>query len=575
MLRIAVTERFAALRRLLALEGCVERDDWGAAFDRIVSGLAESADGSRRPAAAQGDRSPKVLMVLFHFPPLGGVSMPRNVYNVRYLPRFGWTPVVLAPQDVGGAIDPDALALVPPDTPILRARNLEPRHIRGVVSWLRRMALRSRRIRAARAAPGSARRVGSTAVTKGRPSGEPAATHAPALLWRLHRLLAFPDSQVGWLPFAVVAAIRAYRVSPFDVVYSTSAPITSHLVAGIVKRLTGVPWVAEFRDPWRGNPVTHAIAGPGPWLHRRMQARLERWIVRSADRLVFVSPSTTRLYRQRYPDAATMVTITNGHDRSETIMPSVRVERGRYRIVWTGTLDRPDELLVFLQAVDALLTRVPALADNSRSTSTETCPTLARRSGPGSQRSERLVEAVRFHGFVPRRVALQAVADADAALVMLGSGPGMGQFVPGKLFDYLGQSKQVLAVLPPGDARDILDELDWGVIADPDVTEIGRAIERLMALPPPARVPIRKGNTIGSRLPGGWRIHSARQPRTLARRTRGAWNRGERSPSRGLAPPSAWAPLAAWLIVASASSAWLHWPLWQRGKACCRQPSAW
>ena len=305
----------------------------------------------------QGDQSPKVLMVLFHFPPLGGVPMPRNVYNVRYLPRFGWTPVVLAPRDVAGATDPDALALVAPDTPILRARSLEPHHFRGVVSWLRRMARILRRDQGARVALGIVRQVGGTAGVQRQPTGKRPLAQAPAQLWRLHRLLAFPDSQVGWLPFAVIAAIRAYRVSPFDVVYSTSAPVTSHLVAGIIKRLTGVPWVAEFRDPWRGNPVTHAIAGRGPWLHRRMQARLERWIVRSADQIVFVSPSTTRLYRRRYPDAATMVTITNGHDRSETIVPAVRVERGRYRIVWTGTLDRPDELLVFLQAVDALLTR--------------------------------------------------------------------------------------------------------------------------------------------------------------------------------------------------------------------------
>jgi glycosyltransferase involved in cell wall biosynthesis len=258
-------------------------------------------------------------------------------------------------------------------------------------------------------------------------------------------------------------------------------------VAGIVARLGRLPWVAEFRDPWRGNPVTDAIAGGAPWLHRRMQARLERWIIRSADQIVFVSPSTTRLYRLRYPDAATMVTIPNGHDRSEIVVPSARVERGRYRIVWTGTLDRPDELLVFLQAVDALLTRVPDLAKQLEidfyGNVSDSCTAIWSR----FEARGRLVEAVRFHGFVPRRVALQAVADADAALVMLGSGPGMGQFVPGKLFDYLGQSKQVLAVIPPGDARDILDELNWGVVADPDVTEIGRALERLIALPPPAR----------------------------------------------------------------------------------------
>jgi len=413
--------------------------------------------------------------------------MPRNVYNVRYLPRFGWTPVVLAPRDVAGATDPDALALVPPDTSIYRARTLEPRHVRGIVSFVRHIMRVPRRFQNARLMRGGARQFGSAEDIERWPRGERARTPAPAQLWRLHRLLAFPDSQVCWLPFAVVAALRAYRVSPFDVVYSTSAPVTSHVVAGIVKRLTGVPWVAEFRDPWRGNPVTHAIAGRGPWLHRRLQARLERWILRSADRLVFVSPSTTRLYRRRYPDAATMVTITNGHDQSETIVPAARVERGRYRIVWTGTLDRPDELQVFLQAVDALLTRSPGLAKQLEidfyGNVSDACKAIWARFGACGQ----LVETVRFHGFVPRRVALQAVADADAALVLLGSGPGMGQFVPGKLFDYLGQNKEVLAVLPPGDARDILNELRWGVVADPDVTDIGGAIERLTALPPPGR----------------------------------------------------------------------------------------
>ena len=157
----------------------------------------------------------------------------------------------------------------------------------------------------------------------------------------------------------------------------------------------------------------------------------------------------------------------------------MRVERGRYRIVWTGTLDRPDQLLVFLQAVDALLTRIPALADQLEidfyGNVSGSCKAIWARFAA----CDRLVEAVRFHGFVPRRVALQALADADAALVMLGAGPGMEQFVPGKLFDCIGQNKQVLAVLPRGDARDILEELDWGIIANPDVAAIGRAVERL------------------------------------------------------------------------------------------------
>jgi hypothetical protein len=82
---------------------------------------------------------------------------------------------------------------------------------------------------------------------------------------------------------------------------------------------------------------------------------------------------------------------------------------------------------------------------------------------------------------------MDALASADAALILLGGGPGMGLFIGGKLFDYLGQDRQILAMLPPGDSRDILLSLDWGVICDPDPADVERAIERLITIPPPDR----------------------------------------------------------------------------------------
>jgi glycosyltransferase involved in cell wall biosynthesis len=220
-----------------------------------------------------------------------------------------------------------------------------------------------------------------------------------------------------------------------------------------------------------------------------LQSRIERWIVHSADQLVFLSPSTARVYRRRYPHAAAMAVITNGHDATEVIeRKATNNAAGRYRIVWTGELYRPAELAMFLEAIKLLIDRRPALGDTLAvdffGHVTDECNAIADR----FSRDGSLAGVIRFHGFVPRRAALQEVADADAALVMLGSGAGVGQFVPGKLFDYLGQNKQVLAVLPPGDARDILEELNWGVIADPDVEQIGRAIERLIELPTAQRL---------------------------------------------------------------------------------------
>jgi hypothetical protein len=63
----------------------------------------------------------------------------------------------------------------------------------------------------------------------------------------------------------------------------------------------------------------------------------------------------------------------------------------------------------------------------------------------------------------------------------------MEVFVGGKLYEYLGQNLQILAVLPPGDAKDVLTGLDWGVIAEPEASSIADALERLVFSPEPDR----------------------------------------------------------------------------------------
>ena len=442
----------------------------------------DAGDRAEMPGAAdRGAAEPEialparvVLMVMYHFPPIGGVSMARNVANVRYLPRHGWKPVVLTARTAGELVDAGAASLVPPGVRVIRAWCPEPAILGPAVGALRGIAAR-------RQAPDSGpAQVGGDLTTAD--GSSPATT--PSIFNRMRRLAFFPDNQVAWLPFAVVGGVRAARSARVDAVYSTSSPVTAHLVAGLVSRLVGIAWVAEFRDPWVGNPVAEAL----PWFHRRLRARLERWVVRSADRLVFLSPSTARTYRRRYPLEGITTVITNGHDRLEVVPQGEERRAGPYRIVWAGSLYRPTELAAFLEALANLAERRPSLANELDVAFYGEVEATCRATADAWLRRPAVASIVRFPGFVSRQVALHAIADADAALVMLGDGPGMGQFVPGKLFDYLGQNKQILAVLPPGDARDILSELDWGVVADPDPESVASTIERLLAMPAPTRL---------------------------------------------------------------------------------------
>ncbi len=137
----------------------------------------------------------------------------------------------------------------------------------------------------------------------------------------------------------------------------------------------------------------------------------------------------------------------------------------------------------FLQGAAALVGRRPDVADRLHGRVlwdvSDACRLVA------SEYAEATGPVVRFEGFVPD-VLHSNRGGRGRGFVMLGAGQGMGQFVP-QVFDYLGHNRQVLAVLPPGEARGILEELDWGVIADPDPVDIERALERLLELPPPTR----------------------------------------------------------------------------------------
>jgi glycosyltransferase involved in cell wall biosynthesis len=298
-------------------------------------------------------------------------------------------------------------------------------------------------------------------------------------LSELRRRIFFPDDQVGWVPFASRAGIaRARRHRP-DVIYSTAFPISSHLVAGAIHRATGIPWVAEFRDPW----VDNVIAAPMPRTYRSLQRRIERWIVTRASHTVLVTPGLTAMFAARYPSRADRLrTIMNGYDAEELAGLSAAggdASPGPLRLVYTGTLNRPRETVAVLDGLERFIAshpdarerlRVELVGTRSPEFDAAVRPYLA---------SERLGAVVELVDFMPRRSALQRVGSATAALVTMGDGPGMGLFVSGKLFDYIGLDRPVLAVAPPGDLRAVLQSLDWGILADPEPASVASALERL------------------------------------------------------------------------------------------------
>lgn len=409
----------------------------------------------------------RVLIVSYFFPPVGGIGIERVLKHVTYLPEFGWQPAVVAPRNSGYRIvDPATLDRIPPGTEVHRARTLEPSHLRGAIARL--LGKRSR----ASGAPARA------AAPAGEGTGGPMRLANEA--WRRAvPLVFFPDEQVLWMPGAMRAGLAAHRQHPVDVVFSSSPPITSHLAAGRIAGRIGAPWVADFRDPWIGN----AFAPPLPRPYRALQRRMERWIVSNAQRVVLATGRMVDQYADRYPDLAErFVHLPNGYDLAELQAQDAAEappsEPGTFRLLYAGSVYGERELTLFLDGVELLLGRRPELRERLRveflgwfSAANEE---IARRRLPA------LEPVVRHLGFVPRPEAIARQRSADAGMVLIDAGPHRDVVVTGKLYEYLGLDLPILAIVPEGEVRSILAELDWGVVADPTPAGVADGIARIL-----------------------------------------------------------------------------------------------
>ena len=335
-------------------------------------------------------------MLNYHFPPLGGMGSIRAQAFARLLPEFGWTPLVVTPRQGDHTVDPS-------------------------LSWSEERVLRTHTFELSR----TGRALADT-VAGGQ--AERPATWRATLSSVARRYIYRPDAHVGWAPFALASAWRALRRERFDAVFSSALPVTAHLVALRLHQLTGLPWVAEFRDLWT-DFAEYEGATP-----RAYRERMERRWLRAASAVVATSPTWARVFAER--GAREVAVITNGFEPAE--MPRRAPEPDL--VAYLGTF------YPGLQDLPTAIAAAAALRGDRRARLRfriigEGTPALREaiaQSGLG--------EAVEVTGNLPQRVALERAAEA-AVLVLAGptsSEPLTRGHIPGKVFEYLGLGRPIL-----------------------------------------------------------------------------------------------------------------------------------
>lgn len=355
----------------------------------------------------------KVLVISYYWPPAGGPGVQRIVKFVKYLPDFGYQPIVLTVRDGEyPAYDPSLTQEVPDHVRVVRTPTRE------FFSLFKKLTGR-----------GQQEKIATTILKADNPGWKDR-----LFRWIRYNLF-FPDARIGWKPFAVRAGMQLIREEQPQLIFCTSPPHSAQWIARALHQKTGLPWVADFRDPW-----TDAY-----WLRElpkyprayRKNLRMEKTVLAEASALITVSEGYQELLNKtdRRPQL-----IRNGYDAAD--FRREKTPNTRFRIVYTGSLSQ-------IQMPENLL---QALAQLTEAEKAQVQFDLYGAIDPlFHQRAKELgVESlIADHGYVSHEVAVGHMIQADLLLLLTPKTPSKGM-TPLKLYEYLATGNFILGIGDPG-----------------------------------------------------------------------------------------------------------------------------
>jgi glycosyltransferase involved in cell wall biosynthesis len=256
----------------------------------------------------------------------------------------------------------------------------------------------------------------------------------------IQRVLPYND-EIPWASYAVSAAVRLVPAVRPVAMLSTSPPVAGHVAALWTKWRFGTPWIADFRDPFYGNPLRPRK------LSRPYAASLEQLIVRNADAVITNTDSAAEVFRKRYPRFEQKIhTIWNGYDPEETLRASPLPKRDHKVLLHAGTVYAARHPKALIGSLARLIQRGRINPDGVR---LRLVGWLEPTNEPWTQ--EPAFAALQSRGCLelesemPQSEAIREMAQADYLLLLDLNDTGMSVQVPAKLFQYIRIGRPILA----------------------------------------------------------------------------------------------------------------------------------
>ena len=394
----------------------------------------------------QTARENTVLVIAYYFPPMGLSGVQRTLKFVKYLPQFGWKPIVLT---------------TPIDTPYYAFDDSLLSELEEEINSGKVIIYRTE------ADPSLARAKKSGRLLK-----------LPRQWWqrlrsKLVQIFRQPDSRIGWKEIAVKKAEEIFADHKIDAIFSTAPPYTDFLIACELKKKYDVPYLMDYRDAWVDNPVLNFYLTP---FHRRKARKIEYGALRASDAITVANRRMKEILLSNYIflDWNDVFILPHGFDPDDMekakLSAANLVKPDTFTLTYSGAFYAGRTPKFLLQAAKEAIAEEPELG---RCLDLNFVGVL-QNEYKKLVKKMKLEENVTEQGYLPHLESVMQLLASDILWMTMSDDLS----APGKLYEYFGTRKPVLGLVPKGShARRMLTEYGNAKIAEPEnVTAIKEAL---------------------------------------------------------------------------------------------------
>jgi glycosyltransferase involved in cell wall biosynthesis len=381
----------------------------------------------------------RVLIISYYWPPAGGAGVQRWVKHVKYLESFGWKPVIYTPQNPDLSItDWSLLPDLPKNLEVIQRSIWEPYDLYRKLLGKKPDEAVNHGLMNENRAPGILSKMGA---------------------WVRGNFF-IPDARRFWIKPSIRFLKKYVKNNPVDAIISTGPPQSMHLIALGLKRAIGIPWVADFRDPWTNNDVYHRL--PLTYIAENIHHRLERRVLIEANKVVTVSWQWAK--EMQAISGREVEVITNGYDKADFPNVAIPMMDG-FVLHHVGSMYADRNPMTLWKVLGELCSQ----------NSEFNAALQIRLTGKTDEAVIRSVadfglqQHIQTFDYQPHDQVVKQMRASTVLLLLLNDAPDVLGRIPGKIFEYLAAERPVLGIGSAiGDSARILKDAGAGQVVDFD-----------------------------------------------------------------------------------------------------------